>query len=381
MKIIQTPARFPPHTGGVEQYTYILSKKLVEQGHEVTVLCANEPEQAATRTTYEGIDVVRIDDIGKIAQTNLTPRLPVELHRAVRDADLVHTHLPTPWTADVSVVIAKLHGVPSVVTYHNDIRGDGLTSYIASAYNTTAMQVTLSLTDRIITTQESYFDGSNIPQRCKKKVVTIRNGVDIERFKPMDIGDEMAREFGFETDSTNLFFLSVLDEYHDYKGLENLLESMQDLPPDYHLVVGGDGSKRDYYERVSVDLGVDSQVNFVGYISNENLPKYYNLSDVFVLPSTSAVQEGFGLVLLEALACGTPVVTTDVVGVAEQVARRNVGTVIPQSSPQRIRDALSGVSSTDEDFHTEQARELCVDQYSWEEITNRVEELYTQMII
>lgn len=374
MKIVQTPARFPPYTGGVEQYTYVLSKKLIERGHEVTVICANEPKQPETRTTYEGIDVIRIEDVGKIAQTNLTPRLPIELYREVQDADIVHTHLPTPWVADVSVAVSKLCGTPSVVTYHNDIRGDGPASYIADLYNATAMQVTLSLTNRIITTQEAYFEGSNIPRRHEDNVVTVRNGVDVDRFQPMDVDDESARQLGFETGKTNLFFLSVLDEYHDYKGLDNLIKAIDELSDEYRLIVGGDGEKKSYYERIASEHGVSNQINFSGYIPDEDLTLCYNLADCFVLPSTSAEQEGFGLVLLEALACGTPVVTTEIVGVADSIEQENLGIVLPYSSPRTIAKAITEISEIG--FSQSRATQFCRGKYSWKQIAGEMVHVY-----
>lgn len=376
MKVVQTPARFPPYTGGVEQYTYVLSKKLVERGHEVTVVCANEPPQANARAQHEGIDVVRLDYAGKIAQTNVTLGLPFALARELRDADVVHTHLPTPWTADVSVGLAALADVPSVVTYHNDIRGDGIAKYVAGAYNATAMRVTLSLADRIITTQESYFRDSRIPRRFADKVTTVRNGVDTDQFAPRDVDDSTARRFGFDPAGTNLFFLSVLDDYHDYKGLDRLLEAVETLPPDYRLVVGGDGSKREYYERRSVELGVDDRVRFAGYVPDDDLPACYSAADAFVLPSTSGDQEGFGLVLLEALACGTPVVTTDVVGVADDVRREELGVVLPEASPRRIAEAVTAVTSGETTVRMDRARELCEERYSWNEIAGRLVSIY-----
>ncbi|GGL36227.1 LPS biosynthesis rfbu related protein [Halarchaeum grantii] len=379
MKIIQTPARFPPSVGGVEQYTYILSKKLVERGHEVTVVCAKEPEDALSREIYEGIDVVRLDYTGKIAQTNLTQRLPVELYREIRDADIVHTHLPTPWTADVSVAIAKICGTPSVITYHNDIRGDGIASHVANIYNKTVMQATLAWTDRIITTQESYFENSNIPERLEDKTVTIRNGVDVERFQPQDVDDDTARELGFDTEKTNLFFLSVLDEYHDYKGLENLLEAMQHLPDKYHLVVGGDGSKRGYYEQKVTDLGVGGQVTFAGYIPDETLPRYYNVADMFVLPSTSSEQEGFGLVALEALSCGTPVITTDIVGVSSEIKTQDVGKIIPPDDVSSLTSAITAVSMSPKGSIEKRGRHICVSSYSWQTIADDLLDLFNEV--
>lgn len=102
MKIIQTPARFYPFTGGVENYVYGLSKELVKQGYEVKVICAREPDKDVKE--IDGIKVEKLRWIGKVANTNITPFLPFKL--LFEDFDVIHTHLPTPWSADWSAIIA-----------------------------------------------------------------------------------------------------------------------------------------------------------------------------------------------------------------------------------------------------------------------------------
>ena len=105
MKILQTPVRFYPFVGGVENYVHSLNKELVKLGHEVTVVCANEPK-VKPEEMMEGIKVKRLNYIGKIANTNITLKLPLELFR--EDFDLVHTHIPTPRSADWSAIVARI---------------------------------------------------------------------------------------------------------------------------------------------------------------------------------------------------------------------------------------------------------------------------------
>lgn len=93
MKILQTPVRFHPFIGGVENYVYNLSRGLVGLGHEVTVLCANE-SKLEKEELLDGIKVRRLPYACKIANTNITPSLPIEILR--EEFDLIHAHLPTP---------------------------------------------------------------------------------------------------------------------------------------------------------------------------------------------------------------------------------------------------------------------------------------------
>ena len=120
-------------------------------------------------------------------------------------------------------------------------------------------------------------------------------------------------------DENTIFFLSLLDEFHKYKGLEYLLKALTIVKkeiPDVKLVVGGKGSLLEYYKNVTSDLGLAENVEFHGFIPDDKITEYYSRANVFVLPSISSVQEGFGIVALEALACKTPVITTEIVGVS-----------------------------------------------------------------
>ncbi|MFC7131181.1 glycosyltransferase family 4 protein [Haloferax chudinovii] len=382
MKIIQTPVRFYPYTGGVEAHVHELSKELVNDGHDVEVICASTGE---TSGVVDGISTSRLSTIAKIAQTNITPKLPIELINRVSHADLIHTHLPTPWSADISAIVGQVTGTPVVLTYHNDIIGSGLADTIASLYNSTALKFTLQLVDQIIITQPSYIDNSEYLAEYEDKITVVHNGVDVDRFSPMNISPDTKSDLGFEPNALNLFFLSVLDEYHEYKGLDILLKSIAKISDEstmnVKLVVGGDGSLRSRYEQLAQDLDITDIVDFRGYIPDEDLPKMYNSADLFVLPSLSSEQEGFGLVLLEALSCGTPVISTEVVGVADEIMSKGLGEVIDSGSVDQLTDAISGAEeyTTDPKVSIE-CRKICVKKYSWSSKADDLEQLYQELI-
>ena len=214
MRIIQTPVRFYPFTGGVENYVYYLSRELVKSGNEVKVVCANEPP-SPKNDSVEKIEVERLSYIGKIANTNITPGLPSAL--SVDDYDIIHTHIPTPWCADWSAFYSRIKKKPLVVTYHNDIIGNGLASVIARIYNSIGLKFVLNSADKIVITQPSYLESSSHLTGYQDKIEVIPNGVDVNKFKPGKVQDE----------GNIIFFLSVLDEFHRYKGLDYLLNALK----------------------------------------------------------------------------------------------------------------------------------------------------------
>ena len=377
MRVLQTPVRFHPETGGVESAVYELSTRLHDRGHAVRVLCA-DTGVGEQRETVDGVAVRRLWSPHSLANTNLTPSLPAAILSHARWADVIHTHLPTPWSADVSALAGALTRTPVVLTYHNDVVGEGLFEYVARLYNSTGQWLTLTLVDRVLVTRPGYSDESPHLQSVTDKIQTVYNGVDVDRFRPFEVSEDRARNLGYDPDRPTLFFLSVLDEFHEYKGLMDLLEAVailanggSDSP---NLVVGGAGPRRPSYEQRATELGIEDDVTFVGYVPPADLPSAYNAADAFVLPSVSSTQEGFGLVVLEALACETPVVTTDVVGVADEIAAQNFGRVVAPNDPARLADGIATVLEGDPD--TAAGRRRCVEQYSWTESVDRLLEIY-----
>lgn len=371
MKIVQTPVRFYPSIGGVENYVYNLSKELVKRGHKVTVICANEPN-IKRKETINGVDVKRLPYLGKIANTNITPTLPLELLK--EDFDIIHTHLPTPWSADWSVIFAKLKKRPVILTYHNDIVAKGFASYVAKFYNFTSLNFVLRIAKKIIITQLKYFEHSPYLEKYKDKIEVVPVGVDTGRFKPLNVDEE----------EHTLLFLSVLDRFHEYKGLEYLLKALKTVKDeirDVRLIVGGDGELKTYYQEMANRLGIGDNVEFVGFIPDSKLVEYYNRCSVFVLPSYSSDQEGFGIVLLEALACGKPVVTTEIVGVSNDVHEFNAGVVVKPCDVKSLADAILGILQ-DSDLRRrmrKNGREVA-EKYSWKKVAAMVEKIYTELV-
>jgi glycosyltransferase involved in cell wall biosynthesis len=366
MRILQTPARLFA-TGGVESYVRNLSDELVGMGHEVSVICADTPRDNEVNGRIN-IEVLRT--VGKVANTNITPALPLALLR--EDFDILHTHLPTPWSADWSAIVSRLKNRPLVLTYHSDIAGKGLAHHISGAYNLTMLRLLIENADKIIVTRKGYLSKHLDGQKEKTAVIPI--GVDTRIFRPL-----VTKKKG------DIFFLSVLDEYHEFKGLDVLLGAIRIAKremPDLKLIVGGEGALKDHYMKVSKSMGLCGNVEFVGSVPQKMLTEYYNSCNLFVLPSTDPTRETFGIVLLEAMACEKPVVATEIAGAAEDIKGNKAGLVVGPGDKDKLAEAMLCILKNQELAAKmgSMGRRMVEEKYNWRRVAEQTSELYEELV-
>ncbi len=146
---------------------------------------------------------------------------------------------------------------------------------------------------------------------------------------------------------------------------------------DAELVIGGSGELIREYQSLAEQLGVSGSVNFIGFIEDKKLVRQYNACDVFVLPSIDKRQEGFGMVVLEAMACNKPVVVTDIVGVSEDVKKHKLGAVVRPGDTDGLSDAIIGVLNGKMRYKN---REFVKKHYSWKKVGRAVSGLYDEIL-
>ncbi|MFA4984112.1 MAG: glycosyltransferase family 4 protein [Candidatus Omnitrophota bacterium] len=371
MRILQTPARFFPYSGGVENYVYYSSRELSRRGHRVSIVCADEPPVGSG--SVDDIKVKRLSYLGKLSNTNITPALAPLLLR--EDPDIIHTHLPTPWSSDISAVVSLLKNKPLFLTYHNDISGKGLFGLASGLYNISALKLLLAAARAIFITHSGYLENSLFLRGFRDKLIVSPPGVDFDKFKPLHYDREKC---------ATLFFVSRLDGYHHYKGLDLLLESVEKISRDgaIRLYVAGEGELLGYYRKAARGRGLEGKVCFLGALDSNRLAEYYNRADITVMPSLSSRQEGFGLAALEAMACAKPVVVSSVAGVAREVRDRRCGLVAGAGNVSELTQAISYL------LRNPQARsemggnayELVRGKYSWSKHADIVEKEYLRAI-
>lgn len=352
MRILEVVVRYPPFVGGVEASVHEVARRLAARGHEVRAICADDPPGSPAEV--DGVRVVRLPWRFKAANTNLCFGLGEAIRR--ERPDVIHTHIPTAFFAGRAASAAREMGVPLVLTYHNDVAGEGIKKVVAAVYNNVFLPRLLESSTRIVATNPRHSPRIENP-------VVIPWGVDTERFRPTEQPGP----------PLTIGFLSLLDVHHRYKGLEVLFEALR-LLPEVRLRVGGRGEDAGFYRSRAEEIGVAARVEFLGFV--EDLNAFYGSCHVFALPSTD-VREGFGLVLLEAMACGRPVLATPFVGMAADVEQRGAGAVVPPNDPAALAAALRGLQDLPE--MGRRARRLVEERYTWERVADDYERLFKSL--
>jgi glycosyltransferase involved in cell wall biosynthesis len=332
MKVLFTPTRFFPFMGGVEHSSYHLSRHLVKLGCQVKVICAFDGPGNSIES-IDGIKIVRIPYLLKIAATNITLGLPKKIWD--EPFDIVQTYMPTPWAADWSILIGKLRHKKTVIYIKSDMGHSGkIARFILKIYVETLFKLSLLLVDKIFIVNQEwetvFKQTGKILRKHKHKIVVIPNGVDVNKFVKLKKNIGARNEF-------ELLFISVFSKYHQYKGLDDLLRSLVEVKkviPKISLKIAGEGELTPYYKNLVNELDLKDEVKFLGPFAQSKLVNLYSKASIFLLPSRGF--EGHANVILESLACGTPVIASNVIGMATDIIKSDCGRIIEPGDTDRL---------------------------------------------
>lgn len=287
---------FPPRPGGIERNIAEICRAL--DGHVEVRALVSSGTFRTTRDRRRGIDVIGAPEVGRALSVPFNPTLPLWLRRF--EADIYHVHSPNPM-AEVSWLLARPKG-SLVVTYHADVVRQ---ARAFAVYRPFFLRF-LTAARRILVTSPGLVDASPILPMFRERCAYVPLGIDLERLRLTPAVEEAARRIRATHGSRLVLFVGRLVYF---KGLEWLLRAMPDI--DGRLVVIGDGPMRGALEAMTGELGIGGRVIFAGALPDAELTAHLHACDLLALPSSHAA-EGFGIVQIEAQACGKPTVCTDV---------------------------------------------------------------------
>ncbi len=326
MHILHLYKNYWPIVGGIENHVRLLAEEQAKAGHRVTVLVVN----TAPRTEVEemnGVQVIKAARVATVASTPISAMLPLWLRRL--RPDVAHLHFPYPLGEVAQLFLGRAKA--TVLTYHSDI----IRQKVLLRFYRPLMERVLGAVQRIIVTSPQYAASSVVLQRFRSKCVVIPFGIAQERFRAFDAAGRQTilERYGPEP---LILFVGVL---RYYKGLTYLLQAMPEIKA--RLLIVGDGPMALALREQAQRLGLEGKVVFVGRVEDEALPAYYQAARAFVLPACER-SEAFGLVLLEALAAGVPIVSTELgTGTSYVNSNGESGLVVPPRDPSALAEALN----------------------------------------
>jgi len=399
MKIlVVTQSFFPDVDGGSGRFVFELSRRLSGRGHEVTLVGERATREREPAARLDGMRVFRYGSpaLGLFLPWTFTsPLLVHDLAGSLFHADrfdLVWCHHYSPGLG--GLLFAREKNIPGLFTYHasrylewksragqprrlNSRASRLLLRWWADiAYSSAVLRIEekcLQMAKRITVLSDfSRRQLEGMHPREAGKVLVVPGGVDTDRFRAISDVKNVRRRLGLPEDG---FLVLTVRRLIARMGLENLVDAMKivlESEPDAHLLIGGRGYLMERLKRRAGAAGLGERVKLLGYIDDDLLPEYYAASDLFVLPTLSL--EGFGMVTLEALASGTPVLGTNAGATPEILRGLDEDLILQRSDPEYIADAIlrrKGKYLTTE--MRSRCREYVEQRYSWKAVTDRVE--------
>jgi glycosyltransferase involved in cell wall biosynthesis len=313
MKIAHIVCRYKPYKGGISNIAYEYAEKLSQLDHAITVFTPLY-DNIDNDLTTEKYKIERIKPWFKFGNAAFIPQLLFKLKKF----DIVHLHYPFFGASCLVWLLKIIKGkkFKLVISYHMDVVGGGALKIFFSGHSKLIMPMIIKSADKVVISSDDYAQNGDLQNIFKKypdKFTIIPPSVDLERFNPTDKDHDLFNKYSL-SNSKVVLFVGGLDKAHYFKGLEFLIKSFAKFNNNVKLVIVGSGDLKNNYQAQVAKANLQQKIFFAGKVSDEDLPKYYNLADLVVLPSIDK-SEAFGIVLIEAMACAKPVVTSDLAGV------------------------------------------------------------------
>jgi len=373
---------FLPHVGGIEKVVNEQSKRLLTKNFEPIVITnrIGTPKQYVV----DGVNVECYESLNTGFRLGIPYSIPTvpsfeTFLKAVKSSKIIHAHGHPYLTSFIAAKLAKRYKKPFVLTQHNTfIKYENFFDKVERLNDLVIGKDTLKNADKIITVSNATKDYVLSLGARSKKVEVMYNGVDLDRFRPLaGKREEMRKKMGIPQNSKVVITVRRLVFKN---GIDTLIECANiavKKNPNIIFLVVGKGPDQSSVQIRTQQLGIENNFRLAGFVKDEELPSYYNAADYFVLPSKSG--EGLPLVALEAMACGLPVIATDVGGINE-VLNEKWGKLVPANQPELLANAISEFANEDFSSRKKELRAFMEEKFSWDNNVERLVEIYEELI-
>ena len=345
MKILMLTWEYPPRiVGGIARVVHDLSKRLIKDGHEVTVVTYREGNLPYFEND-KGVKVYRIDNyninpmnfIDWIMQMNFNMVAKAsELIAKEGEFDVIHAH---DWLVGYAAkTLKQSYNIPIVATIHATEAGrnSGIHDETQRYINDTEWLLTYEASEVIVNSNYMKNELQRLFGLPFEKINVVPNGVNLTTYSGVERDYDFRRQYAADNEKIILYVGRLVYE----KGIQHLIAAMPKILANYHdskLVIAGRGGMIDELRQEAHNLGIDNKVYFAGYMDSKQVAKMYKCADVAVFPST---YEPFGIVALEAMLAGIPTVVSDIGGLNEIVQHCENGMKTYAGNANSIADSV-----------------------------------------
>lgn len=380
MRILTTLTYYRPHYSGLTVYAERLARALVARGHQVTVLTSRYERQFPGRENRDGVEIVRPRVLVHVSKGVLMPTLFYWAWVYARQADIIHLHLPQ-LDASYIALIGRLLRKPVVLTYHCDLRlPPGFVHRLANQVSHWSNGVAAALADVIVTNTRDYAEASAFLRPHLGKLRAIPPPVELPEVSVRDL-EAFRQKAGIEPGQR---IIGMASRLATEKGVEYLVEAipqvLQKYPTARVLYVGQYQNvmgEEEYARKLAPMIqALGKHWTFLGSLSWVELAAFFRLCEVTVLPSLNST-ESFGMVQVEAMSCGTPVVASDLPGVRQPVKMTGMGCIVPPANAGALAGALMDILERPEAYRGD--AQAVAQRFSSQHIAEQYENLFKEV--
>lgn len=337
IKILQINKLYYPWIGGVERVVKNIAEGLQHKVDMKVLVCRSSGRSAIEQ--INNVEVVRAGSLGIFFSMPVSLSFPFYLNELSDDRDILMFHLPFP-LADIAYQFNRIRRKKILVWWHSDIVKQKTLFFVYRPF----LISFLRKTNKIFVATSRHIDSSGILRSFQSRCEVIPFGIDLKKFS-ISVGImEKVKAIRERYGPKIVLFVGRLIYY---KGIEYLIKAMKNI--DASLVVIGEGPLRESLLSLATGVGVEHKIHFLGGgVSDADMVAYYHACDVFVLPSIEN-SEAYGIVQMEAMACGKPVVNTNLpTGVPCVSIDNETGYTVPIRDPDALSRAINAILLNDE---------------------------------
>lgn len=366
--------------GGASIAAYHLAIEMAKLGHEIIIFTTSLNSKESIEEC-KNLKIYRYGTNFKMLTSNISLGL---FRKPLRyNVDIIHTHFDIPPGPFAGLTYAKKKDTPFAITYHGDWVDTygGLSRRIGvTIHNKFFVHNLLSSANVIISPSKYYINNSPYLKRFKDKISVIPNGINLSDFSIPYSSRDCREKLGLPLDKKIILFLGYLAPY---KGPDMLIKAMPQIIkriPNVELIFAGKGVMRENLESLTENLNINKNVKFKGFISDDTKILYYKAADIFCLPSTMST-ECYPLTILEAMACGTPIIASNIGGISDAINEGENGLLVEPRNPESLAEAIINLLEN-EDIRRKMRKngQKKIKDNSWDCIAKETEKIYNKII-